>query len=212
MKSWCLLLLLVLVLLDKGHSQVEVRNLKTSNYNAQPSELYSISSNSDFEKRIGIKPIAESDCDVEIRFYTHEALSNTKDLKILTLKNGIWKGILYDELNYPIRRIRKYKLVARNGFGKLYDSLLASNLTTLPSQNELRQKMRKVTVRNGQEVEHRIDVTDGQSFAVEYQITGNQRTFTFYNPEPYSKFYSNVQELKDYIKIRNLFETELKKK
>jgi len=198
------------LLLEKGYSQVETSDNSTDKADEKSANL--TSPNKDFEKRTKIKPIAESENDVEIRFYVYNLLTRTSQLKILSLKDGNWKGTLYNELNHPIRRIRKFKLKSKNGFEELYKSLLQNNLTKLPSQDELKQRMRKVTVTEGWEVEHKFSVTDGQSYTVEYKISGNSRIFAFYNPKPYAEFYSDVQELKDYVKIKSLFETELKKK
>ncbi|MBA9079900.1 hypothetical protein FHS90_004646 [Rufibacter quisquiliarum] len=72
--------------------------------------------------------------------------------------------------------------------------------------------MKKITVVNGRQREQRIHTTDGQSYTVEFKIGDSYRVYTFHNPDTYSYFYSDVQELKDFVAIKNIFENELKKK
>jgi hypothetical protein len=101
-------------------------------------------------------------------------------------------------------------LKAKAGLAEVYSMLLENNLTRLPNQEELKPKMRKVTIRdNGWEVEHKIAVIDGVVYTVEFKIGNTFRIYSFHSPEPYSEFYSDVQELKDYVAIKKIFETEL---
>lgn len=79
-----------------------------------------------FEKRIKIKPIDQTDSEVEIRFYKNTSLSNTIDLKIIKLQNGDWQAVGYDEWNKP-KKIKKGKLTPASDFNSLLKSLLDNN-------------------------------------------------------------------------------------
>lgn len=65
------------------------------------------------------------------------------------------------------------------------------------------------TVRGG--AEQKIMVSDGESYTVEFKIGDNFRIYRFDNPKTYSEFYGDVQELKDYVAIVDLFENQLKR-
>jgi hypothetical protein len=212
MKKLTLLLLLVCLLCEKSFSQVEVRGVTTIVTDGFQSDSINLSPNKEFEKRTKLKPIDKSDNKVEIRFYKHEELSNTKDLKVLELKGDSWTGTEYKESNYPKIRIKKIDLAAQNGFEELVKMLIQNNLASLPSQKELEPKMKKYvdTVRG--RAEQKIQTTDGQSYTVEFKLGDKFRVYTFHNPDTYASFYDDVQELKDFVAIKNIFETELKRK
>ena len=194
-----------------GFTQVEIRGVTKIQTDGIQSDTVNLSPNKEFEKRINLKPIHESENKVEIRFYKLENLSNTKDLKILVLRDDSWEGTLYSESNYPKIRIKKFELEAPGGFQEFFMMLLQNNLTSLPDQKELKPKMKKygaVHEKRGR-AEQIILINDGQSYTVEFKIGDKYRIYTFHNPDTYSEFYDNVQELKDYVKIKNIFETEL---
>ncbi|PVY40902.1 hypothetical protein C8E01_106244 [Pontibacter virosus] len=200
------------LLCEKSFSQIEIHGVTTLVTDGIKSDSVNLSPNKEFENRIKLKPIDKSGNRVEIRFYEHETLSSTKDLKVLELKGDSWTGTQYKESNYPKIRIKKFELVAQNGFEELVKLLLQNNLTRLPSQEELSLKMKKYAMLNGKRVEKAIQTTDGQSYTVEFKIGDKYRVYIFHNPDTYSSFYDDVQELKDFVAIKNIFETELKRK
>jgi hypothetical protein len=201
--------LLIFLVFTNSYSQVGVRDVKRIEAVVIQSDSLNTSPNRDYEERIKIRPIQEANNDVEIRFYVHTSLTNTRDLKIIYSNKGNWNGILFRETNYPKIKIRKYSLKAKSGFEELFSLLLENNLTRLPNQEDLKPKMRKVSIRNGVEVEHKLSVTDGEFCTVEFKIGEKFRIYSFHSPEYYSNFYSGVQELKDYVAIKKIFELEL---
>ena len=124
-----------------------------------------------------------------------------------------WNAVEYDEWNKPVK-IKKYKLQAKSSFDSLFLRLLSYNILTLPNQSDLKSKMRKdVEVdEEGYTTERKILVTDGEGYTIEIKIGGKFRVYQFYNPESYSKFYNNVSELKDYLKIVQTFDKFLDRK
>ena len=212
MKKLLFLLMVMCLLCEKSFSQVEIRGVTTIVTDGIKSDSINLSPNKGFEKRINLKPIDESDNKVEIRFYKHEELSSTKDLKVLELKGDLWKGTQYSESNYPKIRIKKFDLVAQNGIAELVEMLFRNNLASLPSQKELESKMKKYFDTARGRAEQKIHTTDGQSYTVEFKIGDKYRVYTFNNPDTYSSFYDDVQELKGFVAIKNIFETELNRK
>ncbi|QHT70417.1 hypothetical protein GXP67_29065 [Rhodocytophaga rosea] len=202
--------LLLFLVFTKSYPQVEIRGVSRIETDGIQSDSLSRSPNKDFEERIRIKPIVGSSNDVEIRFYAHTLLTHTRDLRIIKLNKNTWEGILFKETNHPRIKIRRYKLNPKSGFDALFSLLLENNLTRLPDQEELKPKMRKVTIKNGWEVEHKLLVTDGTVYTVEFKIGDKSRIYSFHSSESYAEFYADVQELKDYVAIKKIFETQLK--
>jgi len=64
----------------------------------------------------------------------------------------------------------------------------------------------------GEQMESMIIVLDGHSYTVEFKIGDSFRIYEFDNPDSYAGFYENVDELKNYVTIKNLFESELSRK
>jgi hypothetical protein len=174
------------------------------------SDTINNSPNKEFEKRIKIKPIDKSYNEIEIRFYKLTALSNTRNLRIITLKNDTWTALEYDEWNNPVK-IKKYKLKITD-FDSFTIKLLDQKLTSLPNQSELKDKMKKFTDVKGKRMESKIIVNDGHSYTIEFKMGDFFRIYEFDNPESYAGFYEDVAELKNYVTIKNLFESELSRK
>lgn len=160
-----------------------------------------------FNDRIKLTQIEKSTARVDIRLYRQYSLSNTKNLRRLFIVDTTWNAIEYDEWNKTVK-IKKYKLQAKPSFDSFYLRLLSYNILTLPNQSELKRKMRKdvqVTA-DGDTTERKIHVMDGESYTVEIKIGGKFRVYQFDNPESYSKFYNDVSELKDYMRIVQTFD------
>jgi hypothetical protein len=211
MKNLKLILLFTFFCCAKSFAQEAIRRV-TAIENSIQADTVNLSPNKEFENRIKLKPINESLNDIEIRFYEKDELSNTINLKILELKDSIWLGTLYGESNYPTIRVTNFELIALSGFENVLRMLLQKNLTSLPGQHELKPKMKNYRIVNGKKAEQVYYITDGQSYTVEFKIGNRYRIYTFVNPDIYSKLYDDVQELKDYVAIVNIFNTELKTK
>lgn len=55
-----------------------------------------------------------------------------------------------------------------------------------------------------------IIVSDGYSYTVEIKVGDDFRVYQFDNPKPYADFYDDVEELKDYMALVEIFEQQLK--
>ncbi|RDC66178.1 hypothetical protein AHMF7616_04809 [Adhaeribacter pallidiroseus] len=198
----------------KSFSQVEVRGISKIELAGIQSDSINLSANKEFEKRIKLKSIEKSENEVEIRFYELLSLSNTRNLKVLVLKNDIWKATEFSEINNPRLKISKFALDAPNGFELVIQKLFQNKLTKLPSQEALKPRMKKYgqTDPKRGRAEKVLIVNDGKSYTIEFKIGDKFRIYNFSNPETYANFYNDVQELKDYVAIKNIFTEELKRK
>ncbi len=204
----------MLLFCEAGFSQADRYKVLALEASTVQSDSTNFSPIKVFEKRIKLKPINESENRIEIRFYELESANNTRDLTVLELQNDTWKGTHYSESNLPESKVKKFGLEADKGFAEVVQMLIDNNLTKLPSQEELKPKMKKyaaVADKRGR-AEQVVFVMDGYSYTVEFKIGGKHRIYSFNNPEAYADFYADVQELKDYVAIKNIFATELKRK
>lgn len=198
----------ILLITSFAWGQNEIRGAIKIETDKIVSDTVNNSPHKKFERRIKIKPIDKSDSELEIRFYKLTALSNTLSLKIIKFKNNKWHAYEYDEWNSPVK-IRKYNLRGMTGLEQFISMLMVEKLTSLPYQSELSDKMKKFAEVGGRQMESKIAVMDGHSYTVEFKIGDCFRVYEFDNPDIYAKFYDNVDELKNYVAIKNLFENEL---
>lgn len=198
----------ILLISLSAWGQTAIRGTTTIETDGMISDAVNNSPNRKFEKRVKIKPIDKSSSELEIRFYELTNLTNTKNLKIIKLKNRKWTSVEYVEWNSPVR-IMKYKLVAVPDFESFIRKLFEQNLIWLPNQEQLGGKMKKFIERDGKKGESIILVSDGHSYTVEFKVGDSFRVFEFDNPDIYAEFYDNVEELKNYVAIKELFEKEL---
>jgi hypothetical protein len=212
MKKYRLILIFALFSCMNGYAQRrQIPDIQLTKADNIQSDSINLSPNSDFEKKVGLKPIDETANATEVRFYKRNELSGTRNLKIIAVKDSTWTAVEYAEQNKPVK-IKKYKLKAEQGQLQSFMRLLLNhNLAYLPNQDDLEPKMKKYTDTVRGRAEQKIIVSDGESYTVEFKIGDNFRIYRFHNPKTYSDFYDDVQELKDYVAIVSLFENQLKR-
>jgi hypothetical protein len=207
------LLLLLLLLGHISFGQTTIRGITKISTDGIYGDSLNNSPNLAFNDRIKLVQIDKSTARVDIRLYRHHSLSNTKKLRRLFMVDTTWNAVEYNEWNKPVK-IKKYKLRAKASLDSLFLRLLSYNILTLPSQSELKNKMRKdvqVTA-DGDTTERKIHIMDGEGYTVEIKIEDKFRVYQFDNPESYSRFYDNVSELKDYLNIVQTFDKFLNRK
>jgi len=177
------------------------------------SDRINSSSNKTFNKRISLKEINKSNSQIDIRLYKLFSLSNTKSLRRIYLdKKSNWKAEAFDEWNNPVVTIKKYKVSTDLGFDSLILKLLSYNILILPTQDSLRSKMKKETgeIYEGYPVYSTMRVNDGEGYSIEIKIGNKFRIYEFSSPDLYSKYYTDVNEFKDFLEIVNIFYNYLK--
>ncbi|WP_439881569.1 hypothetical protein ACSX1A_00130 [Pontibacter sp. MBLB2868] len=212
MKKYCLIIIFTLLYCIHGYAQrKQASDIQRSKEDNIQSDSINLSPNRDFEKKVGLTPIDKTANTTEVRFYKLNELSGTRNLIIIAVKDSVWTAIEYAEHNMPVK-IKKYKLKAEQGqLSSFMRVLLNHNLAYLPNQKELEPKMKKYTKTVRGRAEQKIIVSDGESYTVEFKIGDNFRIYRFHNPETYSEFYDDMQELKDYVAIVSLFGNQLKR-
>ena len=207
-------LLLVLLLAGSiSYGQTTNRGATTISIDSITGVYLNNSPNKAFNGKIKLVQIDQSKAKVDVRLYTLHSLSNTKSVRRIYLDDTTWNAVEFYEQNKSVK-IKKYKLIAAQGFNSLFLRLLCFNIMTLPNQSELKSKMHKDLHVNsdGDTTERKIYITDGEDYTIEIKIGKKFRIYQFNNPESYSKFYDNVSELKDYLNIVQSFKRSLMRK
>jgi len=170
------------------------------------------SPNKAYNKRISLKQIDKSQSKIDIRLYRLLGLSNTKLMRRIYIVDTTWKAQEFDEWNNPVV-INKHKLYVNPSFDSLILKLLSYNILTLPPQDSLKTRMKKLTdeTDEGYPVYSTLRVNDGYGYTIEIKVGNKFRIYEFDNPEEYSKYYDNVSELKDYVSIVRTFTDYLSK-
>jgi hypothetical protein len=123
----------------------------------------------------------------------------------------VWKAEKYIVTE---NKINEYKLIKSEillpeNWNELWDSLVVSNILTLPDNPTFRHNK---IAKDGEIpfVEHAI--TDGTSYTVDLLSKENNRQYSIDNPIGYYRFYKNSQPLKDFNRILEILSKVFKYK
>lgn len=189
-----------------AHGQTIIRGVTTISTDTVLSDTVNTSPNSAFNTKINLAPIDKSKAKVDIRLYEHFSLSNANTLYRIFLVDTLWNASEFVEYNNP-PKIKRYSLTAKPHYDSFFVKLLSANIMTLPSQADIKSKMKKdvQVLEDGTTTEKKILVTDGINYTVEIKIGEKFKVYQFDNPEEYATFYDNVSELQDYVRIVQVF-------
>lgn len=208
MRHYIILVLFAIGFCDYGFSQNVAVCIPTSKTDNLQSDSVNTSTNKEFERKAGLKPIDQTQNSYEIRFYKTEELSGIKTLKILHPTKEGWIAKKITDLGDSVKI---ETLSMKDGQVRAASRLLfGQNLGYLPDQEQLKVKIEKVENLSREQAVKKHLISDGQSYTVEFKDLAVYRIYSFNNPEVYSKLYPNIQEFKDYLSIVNIFETMVK--
>ncbi len=168
-------------------------------------------------KRIGLADIEKSNQQFELRMFCKQAITNSGYFNVVYLTDSVFKGIkgdfkvVYSKNYKKIKRVRitnKERYEVKNN-SKFVNELLGNNLTMLPNQNEIKDKMKIISFdANGEEVVEMVMVCDGASYDFEIKIKENIRFMNYSNPCTYLEHYKDVKELQNICGILKLMNEE----
>lgn len=207
------LILLFLLISHLSSGQIGIQTILSASTENFKTDSVNTSSNKIFNKRILLREINESDSKIDIRLYKLSSLSNNKSLRRIYLdKKSNWKAEAFDERKKPVVAIKKYRISPGCGFDSLIIKLVSFNILTLPPEDSIKPKIKKATgeVYEGQQLFSTLSVNDGERYTIEIKIGNKYRIYKFSNPDVYSKYYTDVNEFKDFLEIVHLFYSTLK--
>lgn len=170
------------------------------------SDTFNNAQHKEFENRIDLKPINLSDSNFEIRFYTSNAATNNKNLRIVRFANGQWEAFEFEERS---RSLKRHVLAPLLGYDAFVKKLIDQKILTLPNQSEVHKRIEDSFSSKKEALESRPSIMDGYEFTVEFKIGDKFRVYQFTNPNSYAKYYVKVEEFKNYVSVQKIFEKDL---
>ena len=167
------------------------------------------------EKQLGLVDLQTSSNEVDLRIFLDRGITNGGHVVRIVKSSGGWTGTKYDYL-LKMKKGRVTEKIAKttktdlksNNWDSLWTKLEALDIMTLPSQDEIKDKLRKeVTTKRGKGYEV-IVVTDGSSYNLKLKSLDKVVQFSFHEPWTYSQKYPDVEEIKKYSDIISTLERE----
>lgn len=163
------------------------------------------------DHHLSLTSILKSENKIEIRFITSpssEAPNEASNYTIITF-NKQWdvKHYYYkpgtDSLF--VKDIRNQIKI-----DTVISQLVANNLFSLPDQNSLTTVNLSYNLATNQFIEEILCTTDGICYYVEFKVGERYRRYHYCNPDSYTNFYSQVDELRKFANIVKIFNEWLK--
>lgn len=158
-----------------------------------------------------IEPNIEQSMSFELRLWVSPFTESSTLLRLIYNNECIWKAEKYivDKSNVDEYKVIEYEIQLPENWNELWDSLVVSNILTLPDNPNFRHK------RIGKDDEIpvvNISITDGTSYTVDLLSKENNRQYTIANPIGYYRFYKDSQPLKDFNRILEILSQVFKYK
>lgn len=165
----------------------------------------------DYFKDFDIKPNIEKSMSFELRLWVSTFTKLPVLLKLTYNNECIWKAekyIVNENKNNEYKVIKSEILLPEN-WNELWDSLVVSNILTLPDNPTFKHK--RIEKDDGIPVVD-IAITDGTSYTVDLLSRENNRQYSITNPIGYYRFYKDSQPLKDFNRILEILSEVFKYK
>jgi len=210
MKTSAIALIAILTISALGWGQTTIPGTTIIIPDGITSDTINSAQHKAFENRISLTPIDLSNADFEIRFYTLAAATNNRNLRMAKFANGKWEAFEFEEKSSS--KIKTHTLIPTLGYETFIANLSQQKFTTLPNQSELDKKIQDGFASKKEYLQSRPSIMDGHNFTVELKVGDKFRVYQFDNPEVYARYYSNVEEFKNFAAIQKIFEQDLVRK
>ena len=153
--------------------------------------------------------------EIDLRIFLDRGITNGGHVIQIVKRNAKWTGAKYDYLlkmkkgtvTNKIAKTTKTELKSNN-WDSLWAKLENLDITTLPNQDDIKDKLRKeVTTKRGKGYEV-LNVTDGSSYDLTIKKDENIFSYSFHSPWTYSQKYPDVEEVRKYSDIITTLENE----
>jgi len=167
------------------------------------------------EEQLGLVNLTKSSDEIDLRIFLDRGITNGGHVVHLIKSNGAWTGVKYDYLLKmkkgtvinKITKTTKTELKSKN-WDSLWNKLENFDILTLPTQDSIKDKLRKeVTTNRGKGYEVMV-VTDGSSYILKLKKDDRFIGYSFHEPWTYSQKYPSVDEVRKYSEIIGTLEKE----
>jgi hypothetical protein len=162
-----------------------------------------------------MKDLRTADNEVDLRIFLDRGITNGGHVIQITKRKSTWTGTKYDyflkmkkgTVSNKIVKTTKTELKSNN-WDSLWTKLEKLDITTLPDQEDIKDKLRtEVTTKRGKGYEV-IIVTDGSSYDLAIKNKKTISSYSFHEPWTYSRNYPDVEEVRKYSDIISTLEKE----
>lgn len=159
--------------------------------------------------------IEKSDAEVDLRIFLGTGITNAGQVIWISKDSTGWTGKKYDyflkmkkgSLTNKIKRTNRIELKSSD-WDSLWFKLQLFNIMTLPSQDEIKDKLRK-EIKTARGVGYQVMImTDGSGYDLEIKKDKKIVKYSFHEPCAYSNKYPDVDEVKSYCDIILTLEQE----
>jgi hypothetical protein len=174
-----------------------------------------LTKNNWIEKQLNLVNLKTTDSEIDLRIFLDRGITNGGHVIQIVQRNGTWTGTKYDYLlkmkkgtvTNKIAKTTKTELKS-NDWDSLWTKLEKLDITALPNQDDIKDKLRKeVTTKRGKGYEV-LNVTDGSSYDLTIKKGENIYNYSFHSPWTYSQKYPDVEEVRKYSDIVSTLESE----
>ncbi|MBT1705152.1 hypothetical protein [Chryseosolibacter indicus] len=167
------------------------------------------------EKQLGLATLTKSSDEIDLRIFLDRGITNGGHVVHLVKNNGGWTGVKYDYLLKmkkgtvinKIIKTTKTELKSKD-WDSLWTKLENLDILILPTQDSIKDKLRKeVTTKRGKGYEVMV-VTDGSNYNLNLKKDDKFIRYSFHEPWTYSQKYSDVDEVRKYSEIIGTLEKE----
>lgn len=171
----------------------------------------------ELRKQLDIVELNNSPYDIDLRIYLDRSFTNGGQVLWIRKDEESWIGTKFDyflkiKRNGEVGRIKKINktnLSPKDSWTDLWTSLKEQNISDLPNQDEIQDKLRKeVTTKRGKGYEV-IQVSDGSSYDLILKENDNLIQYSFHSPWIFADKFPEVQEVKNYSEIISRLENQL---
>jgi hypothetical protein len=166
-------------------------------------------------KQLKLGDLKTTDSEIELRIFLDVGITNGGQVIQIVKRNSTWTGTKYNyflkmkkgTVTDKIAKTTKTELKSDN-WDSLWIKLENLDITTLPNQDDIKDKLRKeVTTKRGKGYEV-LMVNDGSSYDLTIKKGENMFSYSFHSPWTYSQKYPDVEEVRKYSDIILTLENE----
>jgi len=161
--------------------------------------------------RTALTSILKSKNKIEIRFIISPSFENKKEhinYTILTF-NKKWSAKYY-YYKPDTNNLLSKDLNAKINIDTIFSRLVSNNIFSLPDQGSLKTEKYAYNPETNKFIGSRMEVADGTCYFIEFKVGDFYRRYSYCNPNRYADFYPQVYELRNFVKIVEIFNEWMK--
>jgi hypothetical protein len=175
----------------------------------------SLTKNDSLAMQLNIPEIKPSHNDIDLRVFLDRGTTTSGQIIRIVKKVNVWTGTKYDyqlkiengRTSNTITKSTKTTLKSKH-WDSLWINLEQHNILTLPTQEDIKDKLRKEVITDLGKMYDVLVVMDGSSYDLTVAKGDILHAYSFRSPWEYAQEYPEVEEVRNYDAIVSLLEKE----